>query len=62
MGKIRFWLFLVVLLSSISPAAFAQPGDPPPPPPVPITGIEILLMAGGALGIKRLLDNRRTKK
>jgi hypothetical protein len=59
MGKIRFWLFLVVLLSSISPAAFAQPGDPPP---VPITGIEILLMAGSALGIKRLLDNRRTKK
>ncbi len=64
MGKslCRFFLIAVLFLGT-STAIFAQP-DPPgdPPDPVPITGIEILLAVGGALGIKRIIDMRRTKK
>jgi hypothetical protein len=41
--------------------ANAQPGDPGVDPDVPITGIEILLAAGGALGIKRLIANKKSK-
>lgn len=42
---------------------FAQPGPPPPPDqdptdPVPITGVEWLLVAGGAYGVKRFYDKR----
>lgn len=48
------------------------PGGPPcgsPPcgggagggPPVPITGIEMLLMAGGALGLKRFMASKKSK-
>lgn len=50
-----------VLLSIAS--AFSQPtppGNPPPGPgePVPLSGIEILLAAGGLLGSVRLMTNR----
>ena len=39
---------------------YAQPGDPGPDPDVvPITGIEILIGAGGALGLKKLLNKRK---
>ncbi|MFM7431821.1 MAG: hypothetical protein ACKO1F_18285, partial [Flammeovirgaceae bacterium] len=41
---------------------YAQPGDPgpdPDEPPVPITGIDILIGAGGALGLKKLLNKRK---
>ena len=41
-------LMLLAVLES-----FGQP-DIPPPNPVPITGIEILLVSGGAYGIYRL--------
>ena len=41
--------------------ATAQPGDPGGNPTVPITGIEILLAAGGLLGIKRLISNKKNK-
>jgi hypothetical protein len=38
---------------------YGQPPDTPPPNPnpVPITGIEILLVGGGAYGIYRLSRN-----
>lgn len=44
--------------------AFSQPGGDPgggddPDNPVPITGLEILLVSGAALGLKRLNDLRK---
>ncbi|MBL0743854.1 hypothetical protein [Chryseolinea lacunae] len=36
----------------------AQPGNPASTPPVPITGLEYLLIGGGAYGVSRLLKNR----
>lgn len=55
--------FIFIILSSI---AWAQPGDPCPggppcDPDVPITGIEWLLAAGAALGIKRFLSSGKNK-
>jgi len=62
MPKSKYFMifFLILLFSSICQVSFAQPGDPPPP--VPITGIEILLLLGGVLGIKRIIDSRKSKK
>lgn len=52
-------LFLLIFICSV---AFAQPGDPGGNPDVPITGIEVLLAIGGALGIKRILGiNKKSK-
>ncbi|MEQ8924445.1 MAG: hypothetical protein RLO81_01465 [Fulvivirga sp.] len=50
-------LFIVFGLVLFSFSVNAQPGDPggDPDNPVPITGIEILLLAGGALGLKRIV-------
>jgi len=49
----RIYFIIAILISS---TAMAQPGDPPDPDnPVPIGGIEILLISGGLLGIKRIL-------
>lgn len=53
--------FIFIILSSI---AWAQPGDPCPggppcDPDVPITGIEWLLAAGAALGMKRFLNSKK---
>jgi hypothetical protein len=43
--------------------ALAQPGDPDPPgDPVPLTGIELLLAAGGALGGYSIFRKSRTRK
>ena len=50
-----FALFLIISLGT-----YAQPGDPGGDPDVPITGIEILVVAGGLLGLKKLL-NRSNK-
>lgn len=67
-------LFLCLLLSLLSYVSQAQPGVGPggPPgggggnpgggPPVPITGIEILIGLGGALGVKRLLGVKEKSK
>ncbi len=52
--------FVMLLFIGTCQAVFAQPGDPDEP--VPITGIEILLGIGGALGAKRIIDSRRNKK
>lgn len=56
--KTRALIFLFLILSVV---VWAQPGDPGPDPDVPLTGIEWLILAGGALGIKRFLDNRKKK-
>lgn len=56
--------FLVMLFFiSLGFVGFAQPTDPggdpfDPTDPVPITGVEWLLIAGGAYGVKRLYDKR----
>jgi hypothetical protein len=55
-----------VLLASISLLLFStlwvygQPGNPGTPPgnPVPITGLEYLLIGGGAYGVARLLKKK----
>jgi hypothetical protein len=53
-------LFLAALLFCFFHIS-AQPGDPGGDPDVPISGVEILLGVGGALGIKRILQKRRIK-
>jgi hypothetical protein len=55
--------FLVALITTVCflKVADAQPGDPGGDPDVPITGIEILVGAGGALGLKKAWDNRKKK-
>ncbi|MBL3655370.1 hypothetical protein JL102_04460 [Fulvivirga sp. 2943] len=45
---------------------FAQGGGggvppPNPPAPVPIGGIELLLIAGGALGLKKIISSQKNK-
>lgn len=53
--KRRLVLLLSILFLSVS--GYAQPGgggDPGGGEPVPITGVEILLLGGAALGLRRL--------
>jgi hypothetical protein len=46
-----FWAFILQVS--------AQPQNPPPPDdPVPFTGLEYLLVSGGALGIYKLFKKR----
>jgi hypothetical protein len=53
-------LFSIVLLLT-SLVVRAQPNNPPQnPDPVPITGIEYLLLAGGAYGVHRF-SKRKAK-
>lgn len=54
-------LLLGICLSITINASMAQPGDPggDPDNPVPIGGLEILLIAGGALGINRLVKKKQ---
>jgi len=57
---------IMVLMGSIQPV-YAQPGGNPCPfppcnPDVPITGIEILIGLGGALGAKHILRLKRKSK
>ncbi|WKZ61629.1 MAG: hypothetical protein QY309_09055 [Cyclobacteriaceae bacterium] len=50
---------LICLFLLLSVMVWAQPGDPGGDPDVPLTGIEWLLLAGGALGIKRFLSRKK---
>ena len=54
-------LALSFLLCVSACVLYAQPGDPGGDPDVPITGIEILIGAGGALGLKKLLGKRKNQ-
>jgi hypothetical protein len=54
--KTRALICLFLLLSVV---VWAQPGDPGGDPDVPLTGIEWLMLAGGALGIKRFLSRKK---
>jgi len=58
MKSVRFLISLALVFN----ASFllAQPGDPGGGnPTVPITGVEILLVAGAALGIKHLYSKNK---
>jgi hypothetical protein len=51
--------FLFTFLLLMLPALlWAQPG-PPVDPDVPISGIEILLFLGGALGLRKYFSSRK---
>lgn len=56
-------LILVVLCCSMPILGFGQPGGggPATPPDVPITGIEILIAVGGALGLRSLLTRKNKR-
>jgi hypothetical protein len=52
----------LVLFASVLVVAQPHPQNPPPDPdPVPITGIEYLLISGGAYGIYRFSKKRKKK-
>lgn len=57
-------LFLVIVFSLVSFLTFAQPSDPGGGgnPTVPISGIEILIVAGAALGLRKFLSDKRQKE
>lgn len=56
-------ILIIILFSFISIGLSAQPGGPPPPDEeVPITGIEILIAAGGLFGAKKIYDSSKKKK
>jgi len=55
-------VLIVLTMLLVSFNGNAQPaGQPQNPPAVPITGIEYLLIGGGAYGIYRLIKKRNKK-
>jgi hypothetical protein len=52
-----FTLSFLVCLTTV--AVQAQPGDPGGDPDVPITGIEVLIGLGGALGLKKMMSKKK---
>lgn len=59
-------VFCIVIVALSVTNVDAQPGDPgggtKPGEEVPITGIEILVAAGGALGIRKLIQSRKARQ
>jgi hypothetical protein len=51
--------FLMCVSACVLYAQVGDPGGGEDPDEVPITGIEILIGAGGALGLKKLLNKRK---
>ena len=51
---LRTFLVLIGLIVFLPLAGYSQIGDPGGDPGVPISGIEWLLAAGGALGAKKI--------
>lgn len=62
MRKILSLLLFIILFFSFE-SSFAQPGGGGPggggDPDIPIGGIEFLLLAGAALGIKKLIKTKK---
>lgn len=58
----KIFLFSINLILLTSVLALAQPDPPPPDPPVvPLTGLEYLLIGGGAYGIYRYQKEKKRK-
>lgn len=57
---IMFILFLSVDISYAQPPTGGGPGGGSEP--VPLGGLEFLLLAGGALGIKKIIDRNKNKE
>jgi hypothetical protein len=59
-----FAVIVLLMFTVVSIDLFAQPGDPGDPGdnPVPISGIEILLVGGGALGAYKAFKNKFRKE
>lgn len=61
--KLKFIFSFAALLFISYNVAKAQPGGGGPggggDPDAPITGVEILLIAGGVLGVKKLINSRK---
>jgi hypothetical protein len=57
----RFKVFFAIVAVSVGSFKFAsaQPGDPSGDPDVPITGIEVLIGLGGALGLKKMMSKKK---
>ena len=56
--KTLFIILLVVVFSSI---ILAQPSFPNAPTQTPIGGLGLLVAAGGAMAIKKFMDERKNK-
>jgi hypothetical protein len=61
--KLKILLTTGIIVAIMLPA-LAQPGDPGQDPgaPVPMEGTEILLVAGGLWGVKKIIDGKKIKK
>jgi hypothetical protein len=59
----KIFLFSLYLVLLTSASVVAQPTGPPPPDPpvVPFTGLEYLLLGGGAYGIYKLSRKKNSK-
>jgi hypothetical protein len=57
----KFRGFFAILVVSLGSSTFApaQPGNPGGDPDVPITGIEVLIGLGGALGLKKMMSKKK---
>jgi hypothetical protein len=62
MRGIQQFFLVGLMLASLDLTAQPESGGPPPPNPVPITGVELLLAAGGLLGAKKLWDQRKERR
>ncbi len=57
------WLLVSITIILVTPVFLAaQPVPPPQPDVVPITGIEYLLLGGGAYGIYRFQKKRKKRQ
>ena len=50
---------LLFIFAHASLLLYAQPGDPGGDPDVPISGIELLIAAGGVLGAKKFFNRKK---
>ncbi len=65
MNKRQLRIALLILVCNVfALSVYSQPGgggDPDPPSPVPITGVELLMLAGAAFGVKKLVSKKEDK-
>lgn len=62
LSRLAVSLLLALSLVCAYHLSFAQPGDPGGDPDVPISGVGILIMLGGALGIRKILGRGKRKE